>query len=208
MYDVQIPQIIIHRVNTLEKLRQIPENYGVEFDVRTYKDKIILQHELFSDGELFEDFLDEVGDRFLLIDIKEEWLSRYLKPILAKKSKTNYLFLNASIPEIIVEGINKNNKSYILRSNNLENKVVPNDYSHFFKAIWVDTYFDMGLSRNKHNVLSLKGLKIIYTAPDIFYDGRPNDYKHYMDWFNSEGFKPDSICTTLNSAKIWENFLR
>ena len=47
-------EIIIHRVNSLAKLRQIPERYGVEVDVRSFGSKLILNHEPKFNGQLLK----------------------------------------------------------------------------------------------------------------------------------------------------------
>jgi hypothetical protein len=37
--------IICHRINTIEELKKIPKEYGVEIDVRGYGDKMVLTHD-------------------------------------------------------------------------------------------------------------------------------------------------------------------
>ena len=43
-------KVIIHRVNNSSKLLSIPKKYGVEIDVRDYKNKLILNHDPFKNG--------------------------------------------------------------------------------------------------------------------------------------------------------------
>ena len=50
-------EIIIHRVNNISKLQKIPNNYGIEIDVRDYKNKLILNHDPFKNGTNLEPFL-------------------------------------------------------------------------------------------------------------------------------------------------------
>ena len=50
--------VINHRVNTLEKLSQTPKECGVEVDIRPYKDKLILNHDPYSNGIEFSEFLE------------------------------------------------------------------------------------------------------------------------------------------------------
>ena len=38
-------EIIIHRINSIRKLKKIPGRYGVEIDVRSLKSNLILNHE-------------------------------------------------------------------------------------------------------------------------------------------------------------------
>lgn len=38
-------QFIAHRINTIDELKIVPENLGVEVDLRDYGDRLILQHD-------------------------------------------------------------------------------------------------------------------------------------------------------------------
>ena len=43
-------EFIAHRVNTIEELRKVPKEYGVELDLRDFGERLILQHDPFIDG--------------------------------------------------------------------------------------------------------------------------------------------------------------
>ncbi len=48
---------IAHRINTISELAPIPKACGIEVDLRPWDDDIILEHDPFVKGELFEDLL-------------------------------------------------------------------------------------------------------------------------------------------------------
>ena len=50
--------IIAHRRNTLEQLLETNRNYGVEVDIRSLGDKLIMHHDAFEVGESFEDWIN------------------------------------------------------------------------------------------------------------------------------------------------------
>jgi hypothetical protein len=51
-------EYIAHRINTIEELKQIPKEYGVELDLRDFRDGLILQHDPFKDVSTgFEGYL-------------------------------------------------------------------------------------------------------------------------------------------------------
>ena len=50
-------EIIIHRVNSIEKLKTVPYNFGCEIDVRSNGKEIILNHDALQDGCKLRDFL-------------------------------------------------------------------------------------------------------------------------------------------------------
>ena len=47
------PLIICHRKNTIKQLINTPAKYGIEIDVRSYNNKIILNHNPIEKGETF-----------------------------------------------------------------------------------------------------------------------------------------------------------
>ena len=52
-------EIIIHRVNTIKKLKSISNNFGTEIDIRSSSSKLILSHDPFAKGDSLENYLSE-----------------------------------------------------------------------------------------------------------------------------------------------------
>ena len=52
-------EMIAHRINTLDELKKLPLSCGVELDLRDHGERLIMQHDPFTDGEDFEDYLKE-----------------------------------------------------------------------------------------------------------------------------------------------------
>ena len=76
-------QIIIHRCNTIDQIKSVPHKYGVEIDIRTYKNQLILHHDPFSDnGEKLEDWLIHFKHNSLILNVKEEGLEERLIQII------------------------------------------------------------------------------------------------------------------------------
>ena len=46
-------QIILHRINTKKALQNTPNKFGVEIDIRSEGNKLILGHDRFKEGEDF-----------------------------------------------------------------------------------------------------------------------------------------------------------
>ena len=52
-------ELIIHRVNSINNLKKISNNLGVEIDIRTQSSNLILSHNPYKSGDKLVDFLDE-----------------------------------------------------------------------------------------------------------------------------------------------------
>ena len=75
---------IAHRINTIEQLQKVPNRYGVEVDLRDYNDKLILQHDPFLNGQLFDEYLKYFNHNFLILNIKSERIEFTVLDLLKK----------------------------------------------------------------------------------------------------------------------------
>ena len=48
-------EIILHRINQIELLKETSQNYGVEIDIRTFGENLIINHEPIQSGDLFKE---------------------------------------------------------------------------------------------------------------------------------------------------------
>ena len=64
--------IIRHRRNTHEALAEVSTDHGAEIDIRSWGDSLILHHEPYETGTLFEDWLENYRHGTLILNVKEE----------------------------------------------------------------------------------------------------------------------------------------
>ena len=79
--------IICHRINSIKQLKKIPYKYGVEIDVRDYKNKLVLNHDPFKKGETLINYLKYFKHKFLIINVKSEGIETKIYEILKKEDK-------------------------------------------------------------------------------------------------------------------------
>ena len=60
---------IAHRVNSLERLEQTPQEYGVEMDLHAYEDRLVVHHDPFEEGIDFSDWLNAFKHKFVILNI-------------------------------------------------------------------------------------------------------------------------------------------
>ena len=63
-------EIIIHRVNTIARLKKLRVEFGIEIDVRSSGSNLILNHEPYERGENLIDYLDEYKHGTIIFNIK------------------------------------------------------------------------------------------------------------------------------------------
>ena len=132
-------EIIVHRVNNSSNLHKIPNNYGIEIDVRDYKNKLILSHDPFKNGENLDHFLNKYNHGTLIINVKSEFIENSIIKILNKFKIKKYFFLDSSYPSII-NMAKKKIKRFAIRVSDYESienvyKLHPN-----CKWIWLEIF--------------------------------------------------------------------
>lgn len=92
--------IIQHRVNLVAEIQAVPNNFGVEIDVRSFNGEIILQHDPLKAGDKFSDWISHFNHKLLVLNVKEEGLEDKLIYILKSYNVNSFFFLDQSFPSI------------------------------------------------------------------------------------------------------------
>jgi len=189
---------ICHRVNTVRELKKIPEEYGVEIDLRDdLEGQIYIHHDPFKKGDLFVDYLENYNHATLILNIKSEGIEYKVLELLDKYKIENYFFLDCSFPMI-----------YKL-SKCGENKIAQR-FSEFEKAnttistewIWVDCFNKLPINRENYKILKEKGYKLCLVSPELQRrNGQIEEYKEYLE---KEGIVFDAICTKIYNIDRWK----
>jgi len=188
---------IIHRVNKIEELRKIPVKYGVEVDIRTHNNKLILNHEPFENGDLLEEYLGEFNHAFIILEIKEEGIEEKVLKLCEKFRIENYFLLSVTVPFLYMlseKGIRK----MAVRFSEFESINTVLNFKDKVDWVWIDTFTKNPLAKEIYE--QLKGLKICFVCPDRW--GRKEDIQRYKNNFEEEDIKLDAVMTSV--VELWE----
>ena len=181
---------IQHRVNSIDELKKTPQDYGIETDIRIYKDKIILNHEPFENGVSFDSFLEHYHHKFLIINTKCDGVEKQILEKLEEKSIKDFFFLDSSIPttiNLVESGISNIATRY--------SKYEPIELAMKFKNnvdwVWVDCFDGFELNQEDYSILK-KHFQICLVSPEL--QGYP---KEKIEEFKvlSNDMEIDAICT-------------
>ena len=73
---------IAHRRNTVVELDATPQTLGVEIDIRTRNNSLIVHHDAFAEGELLESWLEHYHHGLLVLNVKEEGLEDRFRRVI------------------------------------------------------------------------------------------------------------------------------
>jgi hypothetical protein len=94
-------KLISHRRNSIAELRATDHKYGVEVDIRSEGQKLIIHHDPFVAGESFDEWVDSYQHGTLILNVKEEGLEARLIALMASKGIDDYFFLDQSFPFLV-----------------------------------------------------------------------------------------------------------
>ena len=87
-----------HRINTLEALAGVPESLGIEFDLRSSGNDVLVTHDPFTDGPTIEAFFPKIGARPCIFNVKTEGVEARVAALAAEHGIEDYFFLDCSVP--------------------------------------------------------------------------------------------------------------
>ena len=195
-------EYIAHRINTIEELQNLPNEYGVELDLRDGLDgRIYIQHEPFIAGEDFEEYLKHYHHGTMILNIKSERIEFKVLKLLKEYGIEKYFFLDSSFPMIKLLS-DQGEYNIALRFSELEGLDTIEAMQGRARWIWVDCFTKMPLTAEIADKLHDWGYKLCIVSPELERQGdRLEEYRDYL-----RGMKIDAICTKEDNVDRWQNW--
>jgi len=181
---------IAHRINTVEQLKLVPTEYGIELDIRSEGDRLILHHDPFVTGEDFEHFLKFYNHQLIILNTKSEGIETAIISLMEKFKISNYFFLDLSLPFLIKYarlGVSKIG----VRFSEFEPLEFVLKFKDLVDWVWVDCFTDLPLNIDNYKQL-IEHFKICIVSPELqgFGVERIEEFKHRL-----LDYKIDAVCT-------------
>lgn len=210
-------KIVAHQINTLEKLKELPNTYGVEIDVRGYGERMLLNHDPIVDPNThvdLETYLKQAtaqGVSFYVFNIKEAGYEQRVIDLAAKYniSKNNYFLLDVEFPYLYRATHNEGVREIAVRYSEVEPIQVAEaqmiDGVPMLDWVWIDTNTRLPLDEVKDGqdiVNRLMKFKTALVCPDRW--GRPGDIDSYAEEIKQKGLRLDIVMTSVATIPTWE----
>ncbi|MBL0264070.1 MAG: hypothetical protein IPQ05_09365 [Leptospiraceae bacterium] len=193
-------KFIAHRINTVEELKKIPTEYGVELDLRDRGERLILQHDPFKDGEDFEEYLKHYHHGLMILNIKSERIEHRVLELVHKYNVREYFLLDSSFPMIFLLS-NEGEKNIALRFSELEGLDTILSMKGKVKWVWVDCFTKLPIDNKNFQILKEAGFQLCLVSPEL--QKRESDLADYKDYLHREGVLFDAICTKVYNISKW-----
>jgi hypothetical protein len=194
-------QYIAHRVNSIEKLRETPTEYGVELDLRDRGDRLILQHDPFSDGEDFEHYLRHYQHGPLILNVKSERIEQRVLELVRRANVRDYFFLDCSFP-MIRALVREGEHRIAVRFSEFEPVESALALAGQVDWVWIDCFTRMPLDGRTYALLK-QHFKLCAVSPEL--QGR--DPRTIADYAQELApFDVDAVCT--KRPDLWQAAIR
>ncbi len=173
-------QIIKHRINTVEQLRDLPIQFGAEIDIRYHNDMLIIDHDplghhLTSPLVTLEDWLHHWQHNGpLILNLKTEGIEEQCIKIMQKFSVKNWFFLDLSMPYFVkyarkaIQNLPEfGPENLAVRFSEFEPIEYALAFSGMAKWVWVDYFTHLPLSDSAYSSLKDAGFKICLVSPEL-----------------------------------------
>ena len=190
-------KIFKHRINTKADLLATSHEYGIELDLRTEGDDIILHHDPFCDGELFTDFLKSYEHSGIILNTKTEGMETRLITMMEDHGIADYFFLDLSLP-FLVKTIKNGCSKVAVRFSEYEPIAFVEKFKGQAEWVWVDCFSKNILTSEAYGVLK-QYFKLCIVSPEL--------QSHPVEWINEfrtafSGFQIDAVCT--KKPELWK----
>lgn len=205
-------EIISHRINTLNQLKNLDCRYGAEIDVRYHNNDLVLHHDPFGHGDghilFLNDFLENWSrDKILILNLKSEGIESLCIELMNQFEIKNWFFLDMSMPYFVkYSSIALKNSLSGFSADNLAvrySDFEPIEYAISFrnkvKWLWVDTFQNFPLDSHSYEKFVDAGFKFCLVSPEL-QGGSKDKIIHLKSLI--QDFSIHAVCTKF--PEVWE----
>jgi len=194
--------LIAHRINTSAGLAQTPVNYGIEVDIRSHGDRLIIHHDPYVPGEDFLDWIAAYRHGTLILNIKEEGLEARLIEVMKHHGIEDYFFLDQSFP-FLVKWSKLGERRCAVRVSEFESIETALTLGGKVEWVWVDCFTRFPLFGRDASRLKEAGFKLCLVSPELQGRNAETEIAGLRELLLHEGIKPDAVCT--KRMDLWES---
>lgn len=186
-------EIIAHRRNRIKELVETPTDHGVEVDIRSDGDRLVIHHDPFAQGEDFTAWIELYRHGTLILNVKEEGLEPRLLAIMEDRSIERFFFLDQSFP-FLIRTARQGERRSAVRVSEYESIDTALGVAPLIDWAWIDCFSRFPLDRIAAARLAEAGLKLCLVSPEL--QGRTVDEIAILrELLAAEEIKADAVCT-------------
>ena len=194
-------KLISHRRNTVSELLATDSKYGIEVDIRSEGDRLIIHHDPFVAGESFDVWIDAYRHGTLILNVKEEGLEARLIALMQSKGIADYFFLDQSFP-FLVKWSKAGEHRCAVRVSEFESIETALILAGKVDWVWVDCFTRFPLSEHDARRLKDAGFKLCLVSPELQGRDANVEIPQLASLLKERNIVADAVCT--KRPNLWE----
>jgi hypothetical protein len=194
-------EIIKHRVNTIEGLKSTPKSFGVEVDIRSNGEELVIHHDPFESGVLFNEWIKHYNHGTLILNVKEEGLEPFLISKMASVGCETYFFLDQSFPFLRKYAHQASGRAAV-RFSEFESLQTVISLRGQVSWVWVDCFTKLPLTQEGVNFLQESNFKTCLVSPELQGMNAEEEVPKFAACLKELKFLPDAVCTKIPNMWI------
>lgn len=199
---------LAHRINslTVETSKELfAEVDGIEFDVRSSGDTLLVVHDPFQEGQDFQEYVKLLDpSKFYIVNVKCEGIEEKCIQMMDEVGCHNFFLLDCSIPSIMRLGA-KGERRMACRFSEVESVETVLSLAHYVQWVWVDVFTKLPLTQTIAKQFSEVGLKICLVSSEL--QKQQEKLIPYRDQLIKEGIVLDAVCSKGYNLHLWKPYL-
>jgi hypothetical protein len=205
--------IFKHRVNTIEEARTIPNDMGVEVDVRDHAGELIITHDPLDQQSTsivkLKEYLRELNPSVaLILNLKTEGIEAKCIEIMQQYPDRLWFFLDMAMPVLVrfafrtssVGMQNYGSQNLCVRFSEYEALEYALGFTGKAQWVWIDCFHRLPLTLEIYERLNGAGFKICLVSPEL--QGHPVEMiRSFREQL--KGMQIDAVCT--KRPDLWGN---
>jgi hypothetical protein len=193
-------KLISHRRNTIAQLRETPRHLGVEVDIRSIGDRLVIHHDAFVEGESFDDWLAHYEHGTLILNVKEEGLEQALVARMAQAGIADWFFLDQSFP-FLIRSARAGERRCAVRVSEFEAIETALTLAGKIDWCWVDCFTRFPLTGDQARRLQAAGLRLCLVSPELQGRDATTEIAALRRLLADEGIAAEAVCT--KRPELW-----
>ncbi len=194
-------KIIAHRRNTVLDLLETDPKYGVEVDIRSHHEQLIIHHDPYLTGEPFREWINSYRHGTLILNVKEEGLEERLISLMAEKGISDYFFLDQSFP-FLIKWSKAGEHRCAVRVSEFESLETALTLAGKVDWVWVDCFNHFPLSQIDAQKLKKAGFKLCLVSPELQGRDANTEIPRLTSLLTERRIAADAVCT--KHPLLWE----
>ncbi len=185
---------IAHRRNALQELIATPNEYGVEVDIRSNGDQLIIHHDPLVPGGDFIEWIAAYKHKTLILNVKEEGLEARLISVMQEHGIEDFFFLDQSFP-FLVKWAKVGERRCAVRVSEFESIETALSLAGKVDWVWVDCFTRFPLLGNEAKRLQDAGFRLCIVSPELQGRSAEIEISVYANIMKERGISAQAICT-------------